>query len=128
MAEYNLSEFRANTRKAFDEAERGEPVYIERYGEDFILMSKKNWNDTMSLHNRGVNTLITDDVSSDIKPDLPQNMEFASDGTVRPRVGYAKLGDKVFVANGVDPVKKIDLTKKNNSDPQADELPGVDSL
>ena len=46
MAEYNLSEFRANTRKAFDEAERGEPVYIERYGEDFILMSKKNYGNT----------------------------------------------------------------------------------
>jgi PHD/YefM family antitoxin component YafN of YafNO toxin-antitoxin module len=48
MAEYNLSEFRKNTRKAFDEAERGEPVYIERYGEDFILISKKNWNDTVN--------------------------------------------------------------------------------
>ena len=49
MAEYNLSEFRKHTRKAFDEAERGEPVYIERYGEDFILISKKNWNDTVGI-------------------------------------------------------------------------------
>ena len=49
MAEYNLSEFRANTRKAFDEAERGEPVYIERYGEDFILISKKNWQATVNV-------------------------------------------------------------------------------
>ena len=76
MAEYNLSEFRANTRKAFDEAERGEPVYIERYGEDFILISKKNWSDTIG-----------------------------------------SLG-----ANKFAPAKKI------NSDPQADELPGVDTL
>ena len=71
MAEYNLSEFRKNTRKAFDEAERGEPVYIERYGEDFILISKKNWNDTMALKSQGVSTLITDEVSSDIRPDVP---------------------------------------------------------
>ena len=49
MAEYNLSEFRKNTRKAFDEAEKGEPVYIDRYGEDFILISKKNWNDTVGI-------------------------------------------------------------------------------
>ena len=53
MAEYNLSEFRKNTRKAFDEAERGEPVYIERYGEDYILISKKNWNDTVALQAEG---------------------------------------------------------------------------
>ena len=75
MAEYNLSEFRANTRKAFDEAERGEPVYIERYGEDFILMSKKNYGDT-------------------------------------------------FPAT----VESTPPTKKNNSDSQANDLPGVDSL
>ena len=75
MAEYNLSEFRANARKAFDEAERGEPVYIERYGEDFILMSKKNYGETFATQN---------------KPAAP--------------------------------------AKKNNSDPQADELPGVDTL
>jgi len=75
MAEYNLSEFRANTRKAFDEAERGEPVYIERYGEDFILMSKKNYGDT-------------------------------------------------FPAAEV----KTAPAKKNNSDSQANEMPGVDSL
>ena len=75
MAEYNLSEFRANTRKAFDEAERGEPVYIERYGEDFILMSKKNYGETFAAQN---------------KPAAP--------------------------------------AKKIASDPQADELPGVDSL
>lgn len=70
MAEYNLSEFRKNTRKAFDEAERGEPVYIERYGEDFILISKKNWNDTMILQGKGYKTLIVDEVSSNIRPDL----------------------------------------------------------
>lgn len=70
MAEYNLSEFRSNTRKAFDEAERGEPVYIERYGEDFILISKKNWNDTMALQSKGVSTLVTDEVSSNIRPDI----------------------------------------------------------
>lgn len=95
MAEYNLSEFRKNTRKAFDEAERGEPVYIERYGEDFILISKKNWNDTMSLHSKGVNTLITDEVSSNIRPDV-----------------------KIVTTP----------TKKNNSDSQANEMPGVDTL
>lgn len=95
MAEYSLSEFRKNTRKAFDEAERGEPVYIERYGEDFILISKKNWNDTMSLKSQGVSTLITDEVSSNIQPDLP---------------------------------KVTPPAKKNNSDSQANELPGVDSL
>lgn len=95
MAEYNLSEFRKNTRKAFDEAERGEPVYIERYGEDFILISKKNWNDTMSLRSKGVNTLITGEVSSNIRPDV-----------------------KIVVPP----------TKKNNSDSQANELPGTDTL
>ena len=79
MAEYNLSEFRKNTRKAFDEAERGEPVYIERYGEDFILISKKNWNDT---------------------------------------VGTPTSGKTVATPPA----------KKNNSDSQANDLPGVDSL
>lgn len=48
MAEYTLSEFRANTRKAFDEAARGESVVIERYGEDFYLIAKKDWNNTVS--------------------------------------------------------------------------------
>ena len=86
MAEYNLSEFRANTRKAFDEAERGEPVYIERHGEDFILISKKNWSNTVG--NRAV-----------------------------PNVKSEGL-------TGYDSTP----AKKNNSDPQADELPGVDSL
>ena len=88
MAEYNLSEFRANTRKAFDEAERGEPVYIERYGEDFILMSKKNWNDTVGIQ--------------------------------RPEV--RDVLDKMPKASMTPPAEK------NNSDPQADELPGVDTL
>lgn len=95
MAEYNLSEFRKNTRKAFDEAERGEPVYIERYGEDFILISKKNWNDTMALRDKGINTLVTDEVSSSIRPDV-----------------------KIVTTP----------TKKNNSDSQANEMPGVDTL
>ena len=102
MAEYNLSEFRKNTRKAFDEAERGEPVYIERYGEDFILISKKNWNDTMALHSKGVNTLITDEVSSNIRPDVVRG---------KGLTGYDATP-----------------TKKNNSDSQANEMPGVDSL
>ena len=75
MAEYNLSEFRANTRKAFDEAERGEPVYIERYGEDFILMSKKNYGNTFPTA-----------------------------------------------------IESTPPAKKNTSDSQANELPGVDSL
>ena len=88
MAEYNLSEFRANTRKAFDEAERGEPVYIERYGEDFILMSKKNWNDTIGIQ----------------KPEVRQVLDKLPKATMTPPA------------------------EKNNSDPQADELPGVDSL
>ena len=72
MAEYNLSEFRKNTRKAFDEAERGEPVYIERYGEDYILISKKNWNDTIFQAKKGVATLVSDGISSNIRPDLPK--------------------------------------------------------
>ena len=88
MAEYNLSEFRKNTRKAFDEAERGEPVYIERYGEDFILMSKKNWQATVN-------------VSEQIRSDKTSAM----------------LRNKVVPA-----------AKKINSDPQADELPGIDTL
>lgn len=119
MAEYNLSEFRKNTRKAFDEAERGEPVYIERYGEDFILISKKNWNDTMSLHSKGVNTLITDEVSSNIQPDLP----------TCPKCGFHTAQR---TADGGCPyceqVKNSAPVKKNNSDSQANDLPGVDSL
>lgn len=98
MAEYNLSEFRKNTRKAFDEAERGEPVYIERYGEDFILISKKNWQDT-------VNT--------------PVNMQADKD-RVEKRVGYKSIG--------TDLPKGTPPAKKNNSDSQANEMPGVDTL
>lgn len=89
MAEYNLSEFRKNTRKAFDEAERGEPVYIERYGEDYILISKKNWNDTV-----GVPT------SQKVKE----------------------------VVNQMPKASATPPAKKNNSDSQANELPGVEEL
>ena len=99
MAEYNLSEFRKNTRKAFDEAERGEPVYIERYGEDFILISKKNWNDTV-----GVPT-----PRKDIKKEL------AGRGL-----------DTSFLAEVTPPDQKnssLSQAKKNNN-----ELPGVEEL
>ena len=47
MAEYNLSEFRANMRKAFNEAEAGEPVMIDRHGVEFYLIEKDNWNGTL---------------------------------------------------------------------------------
>lgn len=87
MAEYNLSEFRANVRKAFDEASRGEPVYIERYGEDFILISKSNWNDTVNLQTSKAKEVVSK----------------------MPKASAA-------------PAKKI------NSDSQANQLPGVDSL
>lgn len=59
MAEYNLSEFRANVRKAFDEASRGEPVYIERYGEDFILISKENWQNTVNIQTSKVKEVVS---------------------------------------------------------------------
>ena len=49
MAEYNVNEFRSNIRKAFDEAERGEPVYIDRYDKTFVLIEKQNWDDTIML-------------------------------------------------------------------------------
>lgn len=42
MAEYTLSEFRSNLRRAFEQAANGEEVTIDRYGEDFILLAKKN--------------------------------------------------------------------------------------
>ena len=70
MAEYNLSEFRAQTKKAFDEAERGESVVIERHGEDFYLITRKEWNDTILLAQKGVATLIPVEVSSHIAPDV----------------------------------------------------------
>lgn len=100
MAEYNLSEFRANTRKAFDEAERGEPVYIERYGEDFILMSKKNWGETFVGADMG-------------SPDGDSSVEVVKHPDGRITVTKAEYTPPA---------------KKNNSDPQADELPGVDTL
>ena len=34
---YSLSEFRAKLREAFNAAEKGEPVYIERYDETYEL-------------------------------------------------------------------------------------------
>lgn len=73
MAEYNLSEFRANTRKAFDEAERGEPVYIERYGEDFILISKKNWNDTVGIKTPEVRKVLDDMPKASMTPPDQKN-------------------------------------------------------
>lgn len=79
MAEYNLSEFRKNTRKAFDEAERGEPVYIDRYGEDFILISKKNWNDTMLEQSKAgslaIATPLVDDLTKQIAPNKKNNSD-----------------------------------------------------
>ena len=73
MAEYNLSEFRANTRKAFDEAERGEPVYIERYGEDFILISKKNWNDTVGIQKPEVRDVLDKMPKASMTPPAEKN-------------------------------------------------------
>lgn len=43
--EYTLSEFRANTREAFNAADKGEAVIIERYGVDYYLISKDTWDD-----------------------------------------------------------------------------------
>jgi hypothetical protein len=43
MSEYKIGEFRANMKKAFDEASRGDSVCIDRYGEDFYLVAKKDW-------------------------------------------------------------------------------------
>lgn len=104
MAEYNLSEFRANTRKAFDEAERGEPVYIERYGEDFILISKKNWGEMVNAQTVA-------------KPAPEKNIvESATDESAK---AYSAFKDKPYL-------------KKNNSLPQAEsegeELPGIKHL
>lgn len=47
MNEYTLSEFRANLREAFNAAEKGEPVYIERYGVTYCLISQENWQNTL---------------------------------------------------------------------------------
>ena len=43
--EYTLAEFRANLRVAFNAADNGEPVIIERYGVDYYLVSKETWDD-----------------------------------------------------------------------------------
>ena len=39
--------FRQNIKQAFDEAERGEPVYIDRNGTTFVLMESENYSDTL---------------------------------------------------------------------------------
>lgn len=71
------------------------------------------------------NIIRTDSVSSDIRPDIL----LKTDGYIKPRPSMihfdvytspkdpdyhlksAKVDDKVFLANGVDPVERIDLTK-----------------
>lgn len=61
--EYSLSEFRANLREAFNAAEKGEPVYIERYGVTYCLMSTDNFQDT--LNNLSGNKAAYEKIKSD---------------------------------------------------------------
>ena len=49
--EYTLDEFRANLRAAFNAADNGEPVIIERYGVDYYLVSKETWDDLAGKNN-----------------------------------------------------------------------------
>lgn len=76
MAEYSVNEFRANIRKAFNEADRGEAVYIERFDIDYILITKEEWNKTIQLAQKtGMGVLVTDGESSDVRPDMPLTPE-----------------------------------------------------
>lgn len=56
--DYNLGEFRKKLREAFNKAEAGEVVIIDRYGKLYTLTAT------------GANVLKTDLVSSDIRPDI----------------------------------------------------------
>lgn len=68
--EYSLSEFRANLREAFNAAEKGEPVYIERYGVTYCLVSAENWNESQTKAAfTGQSQLVTDGESSNVRPD-----------------------------------------------------------
>lgn len=73
--EYSLSEFRANLREAFNAAEKGEPVYIERYGVTYCLVAASDWDkgedkylgpDTILMHgDHGISKAAAEKIISD---------------------------------------------------------------
>lgn len=86
--DYNLGEFRKNLREAFNKAEAGEVVIIDRYGKLYTLSAT------------GASVLKTDEVSSDVRSDISvldtrgreysKNIEIDTSGHIRPRQGFSK--------------------------------------
>lgn len=85
-------------REAMNLVEAGEMVVITRHKTDFVLTTAKHWNDKQVQAQRGFATLVTDDTSSDIRPEIShldsrgmehsKNIEVDTSGHIRPRVGY----------------------------------------
>lgn len=110
-------------REALNLVEAGEMVVITRHKTDFVLTTASHWNDKQVQAQRGFTTLVTDDTSSNIRPDIK------TDGYIKPREGYKSIG--------IDPAKagadmsfelqttkdddgiKIVSAKKIASEPQA---------
>lgn len=69
---YSVAEFRKNIRVALDAVERGELVCIKRHDKTFILLTMSDYNEAIvSAAKDGISRLVTDEVSSNIRPDIP---------------------------------------------------------
>jgi hypothetical protein len=70
---YSVAEFRKNIRVALDAVERGELVCIKRHDKTFILLTMSDYNEAIvSAAKDGISRLVTDEVSSNIRPDIPK--------------------------------------------------------
>lgn len=67
----NISEFRKDIKNQFDKAATHQLVAIERGGVTFILLTMWDYNEAIvSAAKDGVSKLITDEVSSNVRPDI----------------------------------------------------------
>lgn len=70
MKQYTVPQFRANLREALNAVEAGDMVVVTRHGVSFVLTSASHWNDKQVQAQKGFTTLVTDQESSDIKPEI----------------------------------------------------------
>ena len=67
------SDIRANWKTVLDEAVIA-PVYFERGGITYVLTTTNYWNDKQTqVQKTGATTLITNEVSTAIRPNIPNN-------------------------------------------------------
>ncbi len=68
---YSVTDFRKNIREALNAVESGKLVTIKRHDKTFIVMTMWDYNQAIvEAAKDGVSRLVTDEVSSNIRPDL----------------------------------------------------------